>query len=33
MKRIVYFLATNIAIMLVLSVTMRILGVEPYLNE
>lgn len=32
MKRIVYFLATNLAIMLVLSVTMRILGVEPYLN-
>jgi heat shock protein HtpX len=32
MKRIVYFLATNMAIMLVLSITMRILGVEPYLN-
>ncbi len=32
MKRIFYFLATNIAIMLVLSVTMRLLGVEPYLN-
>lgn len=32
MKRIIYFLATNIAIMLVLSVTMRLLGVEPYLN-
>ncbi|NOT65835.1 MAG: protease HtpX [Methylotenera sp.] len=32
MKRIVYFLATNLAIMLVLSITMRILGVEPYLN-
>jgi heat shock protein HtpX len=32
MKRILYFLATNLAIMLVLSVTMRILGVEPYLN-
>lgn len=32
MKRIIYFLATNLAIMLVLSVTMRILGVEPYLN-
>lgn len=32
MKRIVYFLATNLAIMLVLSATMRILGVEPYLN-
>ncbi len=33
MKRIVLFLATNMAIMLVLSVTMRLLGVEPYLNE
>ncbi|NOS95494.1 MAG: protease HtpX [Methylotenera sp.] len=33
MKRMIYFFATNIAIMLVLSVTMRILGVEPYLNE
>ncbi len=33
MKRILYFLATNIAIMLVLSVTMRLLGVEPYLND
>jgi heat shock protein HtpX len=32
MKRIFYFLATNLAIMLVLSVTMRILGVEPFLN-
>ena len=32
MKRIIYFLATNLAIMLVLSVSMRILGVEPYLN-
>ena len=31
MKRIFYFLATNIAIMLVLSITMRLLGVEPYL--
>lgn len=33
MKRILLFLATNIAIVLVLSVTMRLLGVEPYLNE
>ncbi len=33
MKRIVLFLATNMAIVLVLSVTMRLLGVEPYLNE
>jgi heat shock protein HtpX len=32
MKRIFLFLATNLAIMLVLSITMRILGVEPYLN-
>jgi heat shock protein HtpX len=32
MKRIIYFLATNVAIMLVLSITMRVLGVEPYLN-
>lgn len=32
MKRIFYFLATNLAIVLVLSVSMRILGVEPYLN-
>ena len=32
MKRIFYFLATNIAILVVLSFTMRLLGVEPYLN-
>jgi heat shock protein HtpX len=32
MKRIVYFLVTNLAIVLVLSISMRILGVEPYLN-
>jgi heat shock protein HtpX len=32
MKRILLFLGTNLAIMLVLSVTMRILGVEPYLT-
>lgn len=32
MKRVFLFLATNLAIMLVLSVTMRLLGVEPYLN-
>jgi heat shock protein HtpX len=32
MKRVILFLATNLAIVLVLSVTMRILGVEPYLN-
>ncbi len=33
MKRIVLFLATNMAIVLVLSLSMRLLGVEPYLNE
>ncbi len=32
MKRIVLFLATNLAIVLILSITMRLLGVEPYLN-
>ena len=32
MKRILLFLGTNLAIVLVLSVTMRLLGVEPYLN-
>jgi heat shock protein HtpX len=32
MKRVFYFLATNIGILLVLSVSMRLLGVEPYLN-
>ena len=32
MKRIFLFLATNLAIVLVLSLTMRLLGVEPYLN-
>ena len=33
MKRIALFLATNLAIIVVLSITMRVLGVEPYLNE
>lgn len=33
MKRIMLFLATNLAIVLVLSITMRLLGVEPYLSE
>jgi len=33
MKRIFLFLATNMAIILVLSISMRLLGVEPYLNE
>lgn len=32
MKRIVYFLATNLAVVLVLSFTMRLLGIEPYLT-
>lgn len=32
MKRIVLFLATNLAIVFVLSITMRLLGVEPYLT-
>ncbi|MFA7270436.1 MAG: protease HtpX [Sterolibacterium sp.] len=32
MKRILLFLGTNLAIVLVLSVTMRLLGVEPYLS-
>lgn len=32
MKRTIYFIATNLAIVLVLSVSMRLLGVEPYLN-
>ncbi|MBU2479350.1 MAG: protease HtpX [Gammaproteobacteria bacterium] len=32
MKRMVLFLATNMAIVLVLSVTMRLFGVEPYLT-
>ena len=32
MKRVFYFLITNLAIVLVLSITMRLLGVEPFLN-
>ncbi|TNC81280.1 MAG: protease HtpX [Oleiphilus sp.] len=32
MKRILLFLATNFAIVVVLSISMRLLGVEPYLN-
>jgi len=32
MKRVIYFLITNLAIVLVLSITMRLLGVEPFLN-
>lgn len=33
MKRIFLFLATNLAIVFVLSISMRLLGVEPYLNQ
>ncbi|HSJ80858.1 MAG TPA: protease HtpX [Thiobacillus sp.] len=33
MKRVVLFLATNVAILLVLSIAMRVLGLEPYLTE
>ena len=32
MKRLLLFVVTNLAIVLVLSVTMRVLGVEPYLS-
>ncbi|MAM58725.1 MAG: protease HtpX [Salinicola sp.] len=32
MMRIVLFLATNLAVILVASITLRLLGVEPYLN-
>ena len=32
MKRVFLFLTTNLAIVLVLSISMRLLGVEPYLN-
>jgi len=33
MKRVILFLATNFAIVIVLSVSMRLLGVEPYLQS
>jgi heat shock protein HtpX len=33
MRRVLYFLLTNIAVLIVLSITMRILGVEPYLTQ
>ncbi|MFA6040649.1 MAG: protease HtpX [Methylophilus sp.] len=33
MKRTLLFLATNLAIVVMLSMTMKLLGVEPYLNE
>lgn len=32
MRRVIYFLITNIAILIVLSTAMRLLGVEPYLT-
>lgn len=32
MRRIIYFLLTNLAILIILSTTMRILGIEPYLT-
>ena len=32
MKRVFLFLATNLAIVLVLSISMQLLGVEPYLT-
>jgi len=32
MRRIIYFLFTNIAILIVLSAAMRVLGIEPYLS-
>lgn len=32
MRRVIYFLITNIAIMIVLSTAMRVFGVEPYLT-
>ena len=33
MKRLLLFLATNLAIVTVLSITLRVLGVEPYLTQ
>ncbi len=33
MKRVFLFVVTNLAILLVLSFTLRVLGVEPYLNQ
>lgn len=33
MRRIIYFIITNIAILIVLSTVMRVFGVEPYLTE
>ncbi|MDH3640157.1 MAG: protease HtpX, partial [Gammaproteobacteria bacterium] len=33
MRRILYFVVTNIAVMAVLSIAIRVLGLEPYLNQ
>ena len=33
MKRIVLFLATNLAILMILSITLSLLGVDGYLDE
>jgi len=33
MKRVVLFILTNLAIIFVLNITMRLLGIEPYLNR
>ena len=33
MKRIVLFILTNLAIVFVLNITLRLLGIEPYLNQ
>ncbi len=32
MRRVVYFLITNIAILIILSIVLRVLGVEPYIS-
>jgi len=33
LTRIALFLATNLAILIVLNISMRVLGIEPYLNQ
>ncbi|MGE5894179.1 MAG: zinc metalloprotease HtpX, partial [bacterium] len=33
MRRILYFLLTNLAVMIVLGIVIRLLGIEPYLNQ
>lgn len=33
MKRALFFLGTNVAVILVLSITMWLFGIEPYLDE